>query len=131
MNTVFTSYGACNITATGLLCGVNTGFYTTFNNGPFLLRAFRIGSGALSGARDPLTMTIEGSNAASALLTLGSSWTLIYNGSAGLDIDPGRKMFGQTRTVNHAIWYSSFRLLVLTKRGVETASEYTEVEFLT
>ena len=80
-------------------CGTNTGFYITFKNGPFLLRAFRIRPGHYNEARDPSTITIEGSNLADTFLTLGSSWTLIYNGSTGLTTDPGRKMLGQTRTI--------------------------------
>jgi hypothetical protein len=44
---------------------------------------------------DPLTVTIEGSNQTLSL-TLGSSWTPIFNGSSELDTDPGRETCGIT-----------------------------------
>jgi hypothetical protein len=127
----YTAYGYCNLSTYALSCGRNTGFYVTLKYDSILLRAFRIGSGHLRAIRDPLTITLEGSNQNGTLLTLGSSWTLIYNGSTGLDIDPGRSMLGQTQMIpNNIAWYSSYRLLVITKRGDDTSVEYSEVQFL-
>jgi hypothetical protein len=39
-------------------------------------------------ARDPMTITIEGSNQPSSVLLFGSNWTLIYSGTSGFDSDP-------------------------------------------
>jgi hypothetical protein len=70
---------------------------------------------------DPITVILEGSNASLSRLTLGSSWTLIYNGSNGLGNDPGGGEFGVTQWVSsNSIWYLSYRILVTSKRGGET-----------
>ena len=62
--------------------------------------------------RDPFTITIEGSNQAPSLLTLGSSWTLIYNGSTGLQPFTNRYTCGAILSVpNNSVWYSSYRIL--------------------
>jgi hypothetical protein len=59
---------------------------------------------------------------------LGSSWTLIYNGSSGLDTDPGRYNDGKVQYIpNNAIWYTSYRILTTSKRGNDTAVQYGEV----
>ncbi|CAF1354255.1 unnamed protein product [Adineta ricciae] len=130
-NSSYSSYGVCNYSTWDLSCGKNTGFYITFKNGPYLLRAFRICAGHFRAARDPLTITIEGSNLAGAALTLGTSWTLIYNGSTGLTTVPGRSMCGELQTTENSLWFSSYRLLVTAKRSVDTCVEYSEVNFLT
>lgn len=131
ISTNYNSFGSCNISYSALWCGDKTGFYVTLKNGPSLLRAFRIRSGHYKAARDPLTVTLEGSNLPSAYLTLGSSWTLIYNGSSGLAIDPGRSLFGETQTIsNNSIWYSSYRFLVTAKKDSEVSAEYSEMQFL-
>lgn len=78
-----------------------------------------------------MSITIEGSNAPNASLTLGSVWTLLYNGTTGLAADPGRMTFGETLMIRSSIWYSSFRLLITAKRSSAAAVQYAEVEFLT
>jgi hypothetical protein len=79
-----------------MTCGENTGIYLTLNSGPFTLVAFYFVTGGYSQLRDPLTITIEGNQAA---LTLGSNWKLIYNGSTGLKNDPGRSTMGIIQTL--------------------------------
>ena len=128
--TNYCSFGNCNKSMTFVSCGEKTGFYVTIQSGPILLRAFRFRSGHYEEGRDPSTITLEGSNLARNYLTIGSSWTLIYNGSAGLTIDRGRSVFGETQTiVNNSIWYSSYRLLVTAKKGSGCCAEYSEVQF--
>ena len=79
--------------------------------------------------RDPLTVTIEGSNEPTSALILGSSWTLIYNGSTGLDTDPGRYNFGVIQNLtNNLVWYKSYRFLFISKRNSSDAIQYGEVE---
>lgn len=130
ISTNYNSFGSCNISYSALYCGEKTGFYVTLKNGLSLLRGFRIRSGHYIAARDPLTITLEGSNQSGNFLTLGTSWTLIYNGSTGLAVDPGRSIFGITKMIsNNSIWYSSYRLLVTAKVGSEVAVEYSEIQF--
>ena len=80
--------------------------------------------------RDPITVTLEGSNQPSSLLTQGTSWTLIYNGSSGLAVDPGRQVYASPQNFSNSVSYLSYRLLITSKRGVETAAEYAEVVLL-
>ena len=110
---------------------MDTGLYLTLNGGPYKLLGFYIGTQTYDPARDPLTFTIEGSSAATALLPLGSSWTLIYNGSAGLTPDPGRYAYGDLQMLSTPwIPFASYRFLVTSVRGVETCTSYTELVML-
>ena len=128
--TNYNSFGSCNLTVSALDCGEKTGFYVTLKSGPTLLRAFHFRAGHYSAKRDPLTVTVEGSNQDSALLTFGSSWSLVYQGSTGLDVDPGREKFGRVQMIaNNSNWYLSYRLLVTTKKGAEVGVEYAEMQF--
>jgi hypothetical protein len=110
-----------------ITCGQNTGLYLTPNSGPLLLVAFYFVTNNYRRARDPLTITIEGSNMNESALTLGSSWTLIYNGSAGLTNDPGRSNMGTIQMIpNSSIRFASYRLLVTSKSGNDTCTSYSE-----
>ncbi|CAF1338460.1 unnamed protein product [Adineta steineri] len=81
--------------------------------------------------RDPLSLTIEGSNLYKSELTFGSSWTLIYEGSSGLISDPGRSSFGAIQILpNNSMRFASYRFLVTSKRGSENCASYSEVRFL-
>jgi hypothetical protein len=129
--TKYTNFGACNSGSNSVSCGSNTGFYRTPQRGASLLIGLQVCTGPNLPNRDPITITFEGSNQPNASLLLGSSWTLIYNGSSGLDADPGRLTCGTTQFFrNNSIWYSSYRLLVTSKRGVDTSTWYSEVQFI-
>lgn len=128
----YLSFGHCNDSSrsNALSCGTSTGFYLTLRAGPVLLDGLRFITGNDASSRDPLTMTLEGSNQPNSTLLLGSSWTLIYNGSCGLDVDPGRNASGQTQSFSsNTVPYDSYRLLITSKRGVTYAVQYAEVEF--
>jgi hypothetical protein len=85
--------------------------------------------GNFSAARDSTKMTIEGSNQIGTSLTFGSSWTLLYNGTTGLDIDTGPSNAGVKQTlVNNQLQFSSYRFLITAKRGYDTCAEYSEIE---
>ncbi|CAF1454736.1 unnamed protein product, partial [Adineta ricciae] len=75
LTTEFTSHGVCNISLYLSRCGQNTGFYFTPQSGSMILAGFRLGTNIHSSLRDPLLMTIEGSNSSGSSLTSGSSWT--------------------------------------------------------
>ena len=110
---------------------MDSGLYLTLNGGPYTLIGFYVGTQTYSPARDPLTFTIEGSNATGGALTSGWSWTLIYNGSAGLTPDPGRYVYGALQMLSTP-WtsFASYRFLVTSVRGADTCVTYTELAVL-
>ena len=130
ITTKHSSYGICNRSASGSLqCGADTGVYLTLERGASLLASIRFRTAATVPDRDPMTITVEGSNQAPSALLIGSSWTLIYTGSSGLDADPGRSSFGVTQLISgNGLWYSSYRLLITSKRNISNAVQYSEVE---
>ncbi|CAF1613047.1 unnamed protein product, partial [Adineta ricciae] len=81
----------------------------------------RCGSGSSS--------TGEGSNQSAANLTLGSSWTLIYNGASGLATYPGPNSGGSIQQTNNTISYKSYRFLVSGKRSTSNSVLYSELIF--
>jgi len=129
--TKYTSFGICgnNPSLSSPTCGINTGLYITLNQGAVVLGGLRFCTGYDYPSRDSMTMTLEGSNQTGAALMLGSSWNRIYNGSCGLDVDPGREAFGQTQTFsNNFIAYSSYRILITSQRASDYATQYSELE---
>ena len=131
-STKYTNFGACIYAVSStysLQCGENTGFYFTSVEGPSLLLSVQFCTGNDNPERDPFTITIEGSNQSPSLLTLGSSWTLIYNGSTGLQSVLSRLSCGAVQPVlNNTVWYSSYRFLVTSKRDVNSGAQYSEVK---
>ena len=84
-------------------------------------------------ARDPLTVTLEGSTASDASsLSQGSSWTLLYTGSSGIsgDVDPGRLVYGNPQNFPNTTPYRSYRLLVTSRRGAANSIQYAECHIL-
>ena len=128
-NTKFLSFGECVDKGSMIPeCGRNTGFHVTLVNGAVLVRGLRFCAANDAPNRDPKTITFEGTNHTGSDLLLGSSWTLIYNGSCGLDIDPGRKQLGQLITFSYNnLAYSSYRILVTSKRGNDYCTQYGEL----
>jgi hypothetical protein len=128
-STKYTSFGNCENSTTALSCGKNTGLYLTLQKGASLLSTIRFRTGDNYPKCDPLTITIEGSNNHMSTLLLGSSWTLIYSDSTGLDSDPGRQALGEKRVIlNNTVWYTSYRILVTSKRGAQETVQYSEIE---
>ena len=109
--------------------GTQTGFFVTPASGPSIINAVRFAAANDSATRDPLAITIEGSNAVSGL-DQGSAWTLIYSGTSGLDVDPGRFTQGPIVNFVNLVPYSSYRLLVTAQRGVDNSVQYGEVELI-
>ena len=79
-------------------------------------------------ARDPLSVTIEGINQTGSSLFLGSSWSLIYNGSTGLEPDTGRFNCDTIQTLSNSIAYKNYRFLVTLKRSNQSAVQYSEIQ---
>ncbi|CAF0880727.1 unnamed protein product [Adineta steineri] len=129
-STKYTSFGSCSIGVPSIECGINTGLYITPQSGAFLITGLRFCTGNDYPERDPLTVSVEGSNHTLAL-TFGTSWTLIYNGTTGLDVDPGRATCGVTQLfLNNPNSYLSYRILLSSKRGIDYVLQYSEIELL-
>jgi hypothetical protein len=110
--------------------GVGTGFYVTPTNGPLTLKAVQVVTANDSPARDPLAITIEGSNATGTDLDLGSNWTLIYAGPVGLNTDPGRLTAGPVVSFANDAGYSSFRVLTTAQRASANSVQYAEMRLI-
>jgi hypothetical protein len=111
--------------------GVGTGFYVTpsISNASIAISLlFATANDAPN--RDPITVTLEGSNVNA--LDVGSSWTLIYNGSTGisLTVDPGRTQYVARQNFSNTIAYRSYRLLVTSHRGPEWGLQYSEAQII-
>jgi hypothetical protein len=131
VNTFYTNFGPCNSSYNAIWCGVNTGFYRTPQRGPSLIIGLQICTRTNLPARDPITITFEGSNQPASALNLGSSWTLLYSGSSGLSTDPGRSACGIPQLFpSNSIWYTSYRFLVTSIRGIEKAASYAEIQLI-
>jgi len=115
---------------TGQAAGENTGFYVTPAAGATLVGGLRFATANDSPNRDPLTFTLEGTNADPAT----DAWTLIASGDTGLETDPGRNTWqdASTEPVFFNIdAYTSYRLLFPTVRGTgQNSMQIGEVEFL-
>jgi hypothetical protein len=132
-STKYASYGICNSLygSNSTMCGANTGVYTYSDRPASLLVAFRFQTTDSSSNHDPMYITIEGSNQDNSSLLLGSSWSMIYNGTSGLGAVPARRAYGVTIWLpKSVIWYTSYRILILSKRSVGETVEYSELELL-
>ncbi len=128
--TKYTNFGNCNNTLNGsIACGTNTGFFLTLRRGLSLLLAIRFRAANSMPDRDPMTITIEGSNQPSSSLIVGSTWALIYNGLTGLNPDPGRYNYGIFQLISsNTIYYQSYRILITSKRSYGDSTQYGRVE---
>ncbi|CAF2149244.1 unnamed protein product [Rotaria magnacalcarata] len=132
-STKYTNFGNCNITGiVSPTCAQDTGFYLTLQRGASLLVAFRFATANSYPLRDPLMITIEGSNSNSTELTRGSSWTLLYNGSSGISTNQSRLTYGSIQLLpKTSAWYASYRFLVnlaMNNGWPISAIQYSEVE---
>jgi len=93
-----------------------------------ILNSFRFATGNDAPERDPLTVSIEGTNSANATTTLNSTWALLYNSVSGLATDPGRNTFAGVVNFTNTQPFSSYRVLVQTVRDSTTANSFQFAE---
>ena len=124
-----TSYGFSSTNISSIRSGLNTGFYASMNATVCIVTGFRFTTAIDQPKQDPIAITLEGSNADKFSLKFGKSWTLIYNGSSGLDIDPGRGKTGSLQRFHNSQFYRSYRMLVVSKRDSDHGVHYSEFEF--
>ena len=125
----YVNFGACTGATSSPECGLDSGFYFTNSRGASLLQQFRFCTADDSPERDPLTISIAGSNATGNALVYGSSWTSIYVGPSGLVNTTSRLTCGNTIAVNSTAYYSSYRVLITEKRNTSNSVQYSEVSF--
>ncbi|MEQ1646670.1 MAG: hypothetical protein ABL959_24665, partial [Pyrinomonadaceae bacterium] len=82
--------------------------------------------------RDPLTISIEGTNSPNATTTLNSTWTTVYNGASGLATDPGRRSPGAVVNFANTSGFTSYRVLVASIRNGATANamQFSEIALI-
>lgn len=108
--------------------GVGTGYYVTPALGPSIVTGIQIATANDAPERDPLTVSLEGSNATGADLALGSSWTLIDDSiNLGIDTNPGRYFLAPMQTFTNTTQYTSYRVLVQTQRASANSTQYGEL----
>ncbi|CAF3462899.1 unnamed protein product [Rotaria sp. Silwood1] len=125
LNTKYTSRGN-STSGTNTYAGLNTGFYLTIIQCQPVLIGFRFGNAYNFSEREPLTLTIEGTNCAN--LTTCVNWTLIYNGSTGLDTVTSSLAYGQYQSISNSNSYKTYRFLITDKRDLSAYVSYSEVQ---
>ena len=131
-NTKYQSFGWCSLSSSNVSgCGHNTGLYFELASGATLIVGLRICEGMNARQRNPQLVSLEGSNQSGIDLTLGASWTLIYQGSAELDNIPSNEDCGRIITFTNTVRYSSYRFLVLETVSDVDSTEYSEVQLYT
>lgn len=110
------------------IAGLNTGFYVTVAQCQPTLTMFRFAtaSGTSPPSRDPLAVTVEGTNCDT--LSNCTSWSLLYTGTTGLDNVTNRSSYGNYETISSPQSFTSYRFLVTQKRSNSDYVAYSEVE---
>ena len=107
--------------------GVNTGFLITPKAGAKTVTAIQFATANDSEERDPVSITLEGSNSENPMTAQGSDFTLIYSGPTGLSGSSDRNHWGQVMAFTNAQPYKSYRVLITALRGEATGTQYSEV----
>lgn len=112
--------------------GVDTGFVVTPHLGATVVTGVQFATANDVPDRDPLVITIEGSNAPDAVKAKGNGFSLIYKGPSGLSKDPGRNNWGQIIAFANTQSYKTYRVLITQVRGGESAdaTQYGEVKLI-
>lgn len=127
--------GAGNATTTA---GLDTGFYVTLPTAA-KVTAIRFATANDAPTRDPLSITIEGSNATGTDLLLANSWNSLYSGVTGLLNYEDRFVYGDIESFSNSTAYTSYRVLVTAARSTgegagtsgQCAVQYGEVKLFT
>ena len=130
-NTKYMSFGNCPTypLIPDLSCGLNTGLQLTFGTSTPLVTSFRFTTANDIDHRDPIAITLEGSNQNQTSLCDASSWTKIYAGSSGLRDTTKRKTRGSVQLISdNLVQYRTYRLLVTEKRSYSFGVQYAEIE---
>ncbi|MDA3923309.1 MAG: glycoside hydrolase family 95 protein [Kiritimatiellae bacterium] len=108
--------------------GENNGFVIKLGAGPSKAERLRFATGNDMSVRDPAQIVVEGSNDPKASDVGGIGFQLIYQGSAGLAKDPGRRKWGEWIELDGKEHYEIYRIVVIKTRGSAMGAQYGEVE---
>lgn len=125
--TKYLSFGWCESTNYNFTCGLNTGFYVILKRGASIATGLVVCTAGDVWQRDPITVTLEGSNQPETNLIMGASWTLLYEGSTGLDNILTRSFCGDIQYFCNSVPYTNYRFLVTEKRYSTNSVQYSEV----
>jgi len=126
-NTKYTSRGN-STSGINAIAGLNTGFYVTIAKCQPTLVQFRFATASTgsSADRDPTAITVEGTNCDDLLNC--TDWTLLYNGTTGLENFTTRATYGSFETIPTPQTFTSYRFLVTAKRNNSDYVAYSEVQ---
>jgi hypothetical protein len=125
LNTIYSSRGNSSY-GNNTYAGLNTGFYVTVAQCQPVLTGFLFGHVYNYPEREPLIVLVEGTNCNN--LTTCTNWTLLYNGSSGLDIEASNSSYGYYMSITNINIYTSYRFLITAKRSYSPYVSYSEVE---
>lgn len=108
------------------IAGLNTGFFATVAQCQPVLVGFRLANAYPDVDREPLTLTVEGTNCTDVIACV--SWMLLYNGSTGLDVVATAYGYGDFRPISNSAIYKSYRFLMTSKRSVSSLVTYGGVQ---
>ena len=129
-DTTYINYGnvGLNVSAISNTAGVGTGVHTTPQIGASIVQSIQFQTGNDSIDRDPLTITLEGTNATGTNLFFGSFWTLLYTGPTGLAPLTGTRLaWGDLQNFTNTQPFTSYRMIVTSQRGADYCTEYAEM----
>jgi hypothetical protein len=112
----------------GKIPGIDSGFLVTPKAGAKVITAIQFATANDSEERDPVNITLEGSDADDAAKAPGSDFTLIYSGPSGLSGVLDRNHWGQVIAFTNAHAYKSYRVLITAVRGEANGTQYSEVK---
>lgn len=130
--TKYLNYGNGSSGVSSPTKGVGTGLVVTpiFAARSSLVTGIQVVTANDPPARDPLIVSIEGTNASGGL-NLGSTWTLIAdNVNLGIDADPGRQAYGPLVRFENTVAYRSYRVIVKSQRGSGNSVQYAEMKLV-
>jgi hypothetical protein len=133
VSTKYNSYGSANVSIALPKAGVGTGFYVTMDVGACVVTSIQFATANDAPTRDPITMTLEGSNVVNtSLLSKGSSWTLIYSGPTGISNTtiPNRSTYVDPQNFTNTVRYTSYRFIMTSQRSSDTNLQYSEAHLL-
>jgi hypothetical protein len=128
--TKYLNFGNGNSSTSSPTKGVGTGFYVTPALGPSIVTGVQVATANDSSNRDPLTVSIEGTNA-TGNFDAAATWTLIAdNVNLGINVDPGRQAFGPIVTFTNSTAFRSYRVIVKSQRGSDNGVQYGELNLV-
>ena len=111
-------------------CGLRSGFIVTPPEKTDIVVGLRICTGNDWPACDPLRIILAGSNETDRNLWSWTSWSQIFDGPGGLEMDPGRNSCGSVVSFDNHIRFNTYLFLVIEKRDFSPSVQFSEVKLI-